>query len=722
MTSARTFPPAINSLGTARRRLRRTLLAVAILVAVLLTAVAYLSYKRMTRESFLQQRFVAERFVTAVEGSFLKFVEEEELRPFDHYSFFTATTSELTRTQAFQRSPLAARNSSDDSRGLIGYFQVDPDGRFTSPLLPESEAAAIDSDSVPTILTEDERSQRAILVNQLRAIVLRASGATSLSAGHQPQETRGAADAAAGPVAGSSAPAVAPLTNGSLWEDLVLKPRAPVQERNKGVITGYDQRQLRAAEGTLNPHTSSLDGFMRSDKGFSRNKLGIQRKELSNSVDLESSAPSVARGAQGNSFNVVALEAEIDPLQARILDEEHLLLFRKAWRDGRRYLQGFVVRHRAFMEGIVREKIVESQMLRGASITFVPSGAAAFGFEYWPPASYLYGRSSSDDSRDLISEYFKSDGSPSSAGAILLYQETLRAPLDLYSILIAVERIPLPPGGGTLALVTLVLGGVIASGFFALYRLGHQHINLAQKRLDFVSAVSHELKTPLTSIRMYSEMLKSDWVSGEDKRRSYYQYIFQESERLSRLINNVLQLSRISSKSESLKLEPRTLAHVLHTLYSKVETITSSAGFILTMVESPESSSITIDVEDDALAQIAINLVENAVKFSRLVERREVQMGFERTPGSHTATFFVRDFGPGVPRSERRKIFQLFYRREDELTRQTNGTGIGLALVKELARRMHATIDYRSKEPGSEFRVSFTASSTQLNSGSQNHD
>jgi signal transduction histidine kinase len=161
---------------------------------------------------------------------------------------------------------------------------------------------------------------------------------------------------------------------------------------------------------------------------------------------------------------------------------------------------------------------------------------------------------------------------------------------------------------------------------------------------------------------------------------------------------------------------------MLHAVQSKVETITSSAGFSLTTVGPSTSSSITINVEDDAFVQIAINLVENAVKFSRLVERREVQIGFEISPGSQGAIFFVRDFGPGVPRSERRKIFELFYRREDELTRQTNGTGIGLALVKELARRMHATVDYRSKDPGSEFRVSFVASDIQPNLDSENHD
>jgi hypothetical protein len=150
-----------------------------------------------------------------------------------------------------------------------------------------------------------------------------------------------------------SSPAASPLANSSFLEELALKPRSSLQERNKVVVAGYDQRQLRAAEDSLTAQISSHDGHGHvpsSTRALPKTKLGIQRKELSNSVELESSVPSVARAAQGNALNVVALEAEIDPLQARILDDNHLLLFRKAWRNGRRYLQGVVVRHREFIE------------------------------------------------------------------------------------------------------------------------------------------------------------------------------------------------------------------------------------------------------------------------------------------------------------------------------------------------------------------------------------
>ena len=104
---------------------------------------------------------------------------------------------------------------------------------------------------------------------------------------------------------------------------------------------------------------------------------------------------------------------------------------------------------------------------------------------------------------------------------------------------------PQGPGATVLGWVTFVLAMVFVGGFITLYRLGLSQINLARQQQDFVSAVSHELKTPLTSIRMYGEMLKEGWADDE-KRQDYYDFIHDESERLTRMITNVLQLAKIT--------------------------------------------------------------------------------------------------------------------------------------------------------------------------------
>jgi signal transduction histidine kinase len=122
--------------------------------------------------------------------------------------------------------------------------------------------------------------------------------------------------------------------------------------------------------------------------------------------------------------------------------------------------------------------------------------------------------------------------------------------------------------------------------------------------------------------------------------------------------------------------------------------------------ETPEGTAVVVDL--DCAAQIFINLVDNALKFSTGAAVKKVDIAARRgTDGSVSIT--VRDYGPGVPKPQMKKIFELFYRAENELTRETVGTGIGLALVRQLATAMGARVDVRNCEPGAEFRLHFTA-------------
>ena len=243
----------------------------------------------------------------------------------------------------------------------------------------------------------------------------------------------------------------------------------------------------------------------------------------------------------------------------------------------------------------------------------------------------------------------------------------------------------------------VLLGG----GFTLLYRLGTRQILLAEQQQDFVSAVSHELKTPLTSIRMYGEILKAGWAS-EEKKRSYYDFIFTESERLTRLINNVLRLARFDRNGTDLELRRATVGELADLARSKITSQVVDAGFELE--GSHQDESLEVDADVDAFAQIMINLVDNALKFSTGATRKKILIG-SRVRDRIWLEFFVRDYGPGVPADQLKKIFGLFYRAERELTRETVGTGIGLALVAQLASAMGASVDVFNTEPGAEFRL-----------------
>ena len=382
-------------------------------------------------------------------------------------------------------------------------------------------------------------------------------------------------------------------------------------------------------------------------------------------------------------MKILSFEGEVDPFQFTVLSTGPLGFFRKAWRNNLRYIQGFVVD-----KGELLQQLIESPM-HGTALGQLASLSVSYqGLEIFsrPPAV-------------------------TRAGALTLrplYSATLDAPLDTVELAFRVGRMPRSGGAVVVDALALTLVLVLLVGHYGLYRLGLQQIDLAVQRSDFVSAVSHELKTPLTAIRMYGEMLRAGWVQDEARRQTYYDFIFFESERLSRLIANVLQLARLTNHDAPLDLKEYTLHHLLDIVRSKVSTQADAAGFalqFLTESEATDLAAASVLADEDAFVQIFINLVDNALKFSANAEVKRVDMGLRRHASQpRQAVLFVRDYGPGVAHDQMQRIFQLFYRAEDELTRQTKGTGIGLALVKVLATKMHATV--QSAQPQSGRRVS----------------
>jgi len=289
----------------------------------------------------------------------------------------------------------------------------------------------------------------------------------------------------------------------------------------------------------------------------------------------------------------------------------------------------------------------------------------------------------------------------------LLYRSRLSAPLDSLELIFSIKRLPPGPGASILGWVTLVIAIVFVGGFLVLYRMGVSQINLARQQQDFVSAVSHELKSPLTSIRMYGEMLKEGWAD-EGKRQSYYEFIHDESERLSRLISNVLQLAKITRNEPQFDLKPTKVAELMSNTESKIASQIKRAGFELRIKTFNDADQATINIDEDCFTQIIINLVDNAIKFSRDAENKAIDVS-SKLSGDGRVLFSVRDYGPGIPKDQMKKIFELFYRSESELTRETVGTGIGLAIVHQLTLAMSGNVDMINAEPGAEFRISFSA-------------
>ena len=205
---------------------------------------------------------------------------------------------------------------------------------------------------------------------------------------------------------------------------------------------------------------------------------------------------------------------------------------------------------------------------------------------------------------------------------------------------------------------------------------------------------------------MYGEILKEGWAD-EEKKKTYYEYIHDESERLTRLISNVLQLANITHNEPQFDLKPTKVGELMSNIESKIASQVEGAGFNLRFQRDDETDQATVMIDEDCFAQIVINLVDNAIKFSEHADNKTIEITGKLT-SDQQILFSVRDFGPGIPKDQMKKIFQLFYRPESELTRETVGTGIGLAIVHQLTVAMGGKVDVVNRSRGAEFTVIFS--------------
>jgi len=238
-------------------------------------------------------------------------------------------------------------------------------------------------------------------------------------------------------------------------------------------------------------------------------------------------------------------------------------------------------------------------------------------------------------------------------------------------------------------------------GLASLWRYAQAQIKLAQKKDDFISAVSHELRTPLTSIRMYSEMLEKNWIKSESKLAEYYRNMRQESERLSRLIENVLDFSRIQRGRKKYMFSIGDLNECIASVVEMMTPYAAQNNFLIKMAFGQLGQTA---FDSDAVKQIVVNLLDNAIKYARNAKDKTVTIRTRRD--NHFVLIDVEDHGPGIPHRQRKKIFEEFYRTEAEATRETTGTGLGLALVKKFAQAHNGFVEILAAKPaGTIFRV-----------------
>lgn len=234
---------------------------------------------------------------------------------------------------------------------------------------------------------------------------------------------------------------------------------------------------------------------------------------------------------------------------------------------------------------------------------------------------------------------------------------------------------------------------VIVAGLAATYRLVRRETEMARLKADFVANVSHDLKTPLALIRLFGETLEMGRVPDEPARREYYRVITRESERLSRLIDNVLDFSRVEEGRRPYDMTPTAVEPVIRETLEAFTYVLTKQNFHVEVAVARDLPDVSMDAA--AVSQALSNLVDNAIKYSGNTKTLRIDARID----GDALCISVADEGVGIPPEEQPKIFEKFYRVGWSETQGRRGSGVGLALVRHVAGAHGGDVTVQS-QPG----------------------
>ena len=391
-------------------------------------------------------------------------------------------------------------------------------------------------------------------------------------------------------------------------------------------------------------------------------KSEMRAADAAESVGRASTTPGAAAAG-----GVAGVQAEVAPFQSVFLDHRRVFTFRRVVIDGRMYRQGFVIRLDDFLAHLTRAHFTGQPLARFAHLRLraVDQGVDAAVVDAGPPAD-----------RPLLKR-----------------ARTFPPPFGFLRATLASDSIPAAPGRSTLTLALAALAVVILGGLVAIYHVSRRIVDFSERRARFVSSVTHELKTPLTNIRMYIEMLEQGMARDPEREQAYFRILHSESARLSRLIGNVLELSKLERRQRRPALADGTFDEVLDEVAALMAEPLRQEGFAL---ERENRLQRPFRYDREIMVQVLLNLIENSLKFGRAsaVKRIAVRVS-ER---GERVRVEVADSGPGIPPGDLKKVFEDFYRAENAMTAAVGGTGIGLAMVRRFVQLLGGSVSAANNE------------------------
>jgi signal transduction histidine kinase len=639
---------------------------------------------------------VAEQIREDIKRKLDEFMQTEQDRPYTDYNYYYVpryTSSEQqARRMALMRSPLGGGLENEFA---YGNFQIEPDGSIITPNddILEREGATDDNKK---LYAQVEFNRSNIERNLLPVINGVTQGSFRIAINDEIDPSQKLAlrtDKESKPAKDEIQESKGVKAGGSKSGQAKAFPIESLKAQGQKTQVIEQSRQVYIDNTTLN------QGLQQQQEDISRTRQ--QRAQMETAESQEQSGPSQPQSAPTTRIDqVVNINSDVqaliqpgqsDTVQVKIepfvpvvvgggdpndsIFEGQVFLIRNVQIEDRQFLQGFQLNEKKLIEEInesatqavsARERMsFVLPQTKGEKATSVTNENGSVA--YTAILDFGFG--------DVVLNLIETDP------AWIAKQIS-----QLRHVYFGITSI-------VLLAVTLALG--------SLWLSTRAQLRLAQKKDDFISAVSHELRTPLTSIRMYSEMLEKNWVKSKDKLAEYYGNMRQESERLSRLIENVLDFSRIQKGRKKYAFSMGDIDQCIADVVEMMRPYAAQNGFSI-KTELGQLGQRAFD--RDAVTQIVVNLVDNAIKYARNAKDKTITV---RTRSDRRFMLLeVEDHGPGVPHRLRHKVFEQFYRSGSEATRETTGTGLGLALVKKFAQAHNGFVEIITAKPtGAIFRV-----------------
>ncbi|MFP4476704.1 MAG: sensor histidine kinase [Desulfatibacillaceae bacterium] len=695
------------------KRLRLLILVFVIAVGLPLGYMALRTYESVRQEEVARFRYFAQTLFDDMEASLAELVIREENRPVDDYAPGGGPAGDAPMTHASEP-------------WITGWFQNNPDGSYLSPGRVSDDEAGSELALANTLFNALRAASPEPGDFQAATSSKKGEASAALQASERPEPPAPFGDGLEMKDSGNGKPEKEEdLFAGNYvrrkrdTQDVLGSSRAKVQkitpEQAHKVQRQFDQEAERptAEWGKDNGFAESPGKARRRTPDRARSGAVDEESRIASLSQNPGAAPSLDRGAReareadpplrseqdrrygneapraraplfeglrgsgvsapkaavadrgGVDWNNGSLSAEIAPMQAVLLDDQRIFLFRRVALGGDIYRQGLVIDTDMFVRSLVERHYRNQPMARFARLDLSVRTASG------PVAGAGFG--------------------PAPAMSGLEVGRNFPRPFSFLHASLAPTRLPESAGRRTLTYTLVVLGAALLIGLFAIYHSAATVQEAARRRSVFVSSVTHELKTPLTNIRMYIEMLEQGMARDRQRESEYFGVLGSESARLSRLINNVLEFSKLETRGRRFDYRMGDFSDVMAEAARVMGEKLRQEGFSLEMENRLERQ---FAYDPDVMVQILVNLMENSMKFARTSPVREISVLAEAVDGFVDVS--VSDTGPGIPPKSLDKVFDDFYRAEPVEGQAIRGTGIGLALVRKFARAMGGDVRARN--------------------------